>query len=417
MPPIGHNLFSASSAHRWLECPGSVPLSEQIPPAQQTIYAAEGTCAHEIAEFFLKNGLQNDPYEAVDIDEKREIGDYEIKVTKEMVDAAVLYAETIFDDCVKAGLIYDHPLNYNKKLADSSAIRIETKVIVENTDKQMGGTVDCCVEDAKNKKITIYDFKYGKGIPVEVEGNQQLLLYAVGYIHEMIRKKAIWTPETIELCIIQPRAYHDDGPIRRATYTFDWIVAFQEILQKAYMLHKNKKDIGVYHSGEHCRFCPAKHLCSAFKNQVNEGAQMMFAPIATEGLPEVQPNAKELTSLELSEIMKKIPAVEAFIESIREQAYNRLNNGEKIPGFKLVKKRANRKWIDEDEVICRFGVDACEQKIKTPAQMEKAGFDIEGLVMTPDNGVTVVPESDKRESYVPIQELFNTDEQLELLDI
>lgn len=49
MPPEKHALLSASSAHRWLNCPGSARLTENMPDTTSP-YAEAGCLAHEIAE-------------------------------------------------------------------------------------------------------------------------------------------------------------------------------------------------------------------------------------------------------------------------------------------------------------------------------------------------------------------------------
>ena len=44
-----HALLSASSAHRWLNCPPSAVAAE-LYPRESSEFAAEGTLAHEVAE-------------------------------------------------------------------------------------------------------------------------------------------------------------------------------------------------------------------------------------------------------------------------------------------------------------------------------------------------------------------------------
>ena len=53
MPPIKHALLGASSAERWLACPPSARLAEEIPDKGSS-YAAEGTLAHELAELKVR---------------------------------------------------------------------------------------------------------------------------------------------------------------------------------------------------------------------------------------------------------------------------------------------------------------------------------------------------------------------------
>ena len=50
-----HASLGASSASRWMACPGSVRLSEGMPNISSD-YAREGTAAHELAEMCLRQG-------------------------------------------------------------------------------------------------------------------------------------------------------------------------------------------------------------------------------------------------------------------------------------------------------------------------------------------------------------------------
>lgn len=53
MPPLQHAVLSASSAHRWLECPPSAMLEKELPD-ETTVYAEEGSVAHEVAEYKVR---------------------------------------------------------------------------------------------------------------------------------------------------------------------------------------------------------------------------------------------------------------------------------------------------------------------------------------------------------------------------
>lgn len=410
MPPIKHSLLSASSAKRWMACPGSVALLQTLPPSPSTIYAAEGTVAHNICEHYLTYGIPK-----VDIEDNGQLGEiveengFEIKITKEMLEACDLYANTICDEMVSRGLTIKGAHGLLKDI-DKKHLLIETKTTISGTNDLIGGTVDACVMDERTKTIIVFDFKYGKGIPVEAVGNEQLLIYALG-ISEYIKSHYGWDAEHFELCIIQPRCPHDDGPIRWFRVSDGYMAKFKQNLLEG--MNRAINSSKEYKCGEHCRFCGAKHICPAIRNEVNESMQMAFAPTVKE-YPSEPIKVETLTISQLSDIMKKIPVVEAFIKEIQERAYTLLNEGAKIPGFKLVRKRANRQWIDEEQVKATFGDKAIEIKVKTPAQLEKIVGDISEFVFTPDNGVTVVPETDKRQEYVPIEQAFSCDELIDM---
>ena len=51
-----HAVLSASSADRWLNCPGSVALTRDLPDTTSA-YAEWGTTCHELGELALRNRL------------------------------------------------------------------------------------------------------------------------------------------------------------------------------------------------------------------------------------------------------------------------------------------------------------------------------------------------------------------------
>ena len=55
--PSKHAKLSASSAFRWINCPGSVVLADQLPAPGSSAYADEGTLAHALAELKLRKFL------------------------------------------------------------------------------------------------------------------------------------------------------------------------------------------------------------------------------------------------------------------------------------------------------------------------------------------------------------------------
>ena len=60
-----HAILAASASHRWLNCPPSVRLTERIPD-NGSIYAAEGSEAHELCEFKLRQLLGMEAHNPLD---------------------------------------------------------------------------------------------------------------------------------------------------------------------------------------------------------------------------------------------------------------------------------------------------------------------------------------------------------------
>jgi len=401
MGVTGHSRLGASSCARWTACPGSVKLIESLGyPNVETRYAAEGTVAHSICENYLRFDVPEvAPKDNGQLGEKIEQGEFEIEITQEMIESATTYANLILNDMVAAGLVSKG--SQRKHPIDATFLFIEQQFDLNYISPDLGGTNDASVWNPHTKKLTVYDFKYGKGIPVEAIENKQLMFYALGVINKL---RII--PDTIELCIVQPRCFHEDGPIRRWELSYKELQKFEDELSQAVIAVKQGN---VFESGAHCKWCSAKSVCPKIREQVNEACQMTFAPVETETPVLEPPTVEALTIEQISHIMKLIPTVESFIESVQERAKELLNQGVEIPGFKLVQKRATRKWVDEDEVRAAFGEQAVELKVKSPAQLEKiVGKEaVAEYVTLSEPGVTIAPESDKRQAVVPVQQAFD----------
>lgn len=358
-----HSKYAASSSERWLNCPGSVTLCELAPPQVSSQYADEGTKAHDLAEKMLRD------------DKNIVVSDYD----KEMLDHAYSYSK------------------YVNKLQKEThgTLMIETKVSLDFIHPDMFGTLDAAIVDHFNT-LHIIDFKYGQGYAVEAKNNPQLLYYAVGIAH-----KFSWNFETIKLHIVQPRAFHDLGPIRT------W-----EIPTEALKLFASALSLGVknalekptsYNTGSWCKWCPALSICPQAKKIALEDAKTDF-----NDLP-VFPEPQKLIAPEISSILKKADVVEMWIDAVRKHAFDLMNKGVEIEGFKLVQKRAIRKWKDENaakeklETMCISDSEFesfLDISLKSPTQVEKQDeefyMELLDFVSQESTGLTIVPDSDKR---------------------
>ncbi len=54
-----HSILGGSSALRWVNCPGSVFYTKDLPPEAPSEAALEGTKAHELAEMALSDYLDH----------------------------------------------------------------------------------------------------------------------------------------------------------------------------------------------------------------------------------------------------------------------------------------------------------------------------------------------------------------------
>lgn len=414
-----HSRIGASTAKRWMNCPGSVALLEQVPRKPATKYAAEGTVAHSVAEYFLNNGItdclaKDHPL----LGTEHEQDDFTITVTNEMIEGANLYAKTIFGDMMKLGLLRfpPHMRMYKDREDIKDYLNVETSFNLKSIDDELFGTNDASV-CVPFQKLIVYDYKYGAGIPVDPIENPQLMYYALGVAEAFGGLDNLGLSE-IELVIVQPRAKHDDGPVRRWTTTPERLQEFAKEV-KAAVAATRKKDAPCK-SGSWCRFCDAKMICNAVRDEVNKIAQMEFAPVdldtklAGKYTNMQPPSVNDMSAEQIASVLEKAPMVKDWITEVENKALELLKAGFPIPGYKCVAKRANRVWVNENEVVANFeplyGDEIyTERKLKSPAQLEKVvGKDsVKDLVTTADAGFTVAKETDKRPAVIAAEKDFD----------
>ena len=361
-----HSKISPSHSKRWMNCPGSIVLAEKCPAQEQSKYAAEGTVAHEVASLCLSLERDADEY----IGEMMESGDFTFKVTQDMAEHVQVYLDTIREDMAADGV----PIEF---------LKVEQKFTLYNIDKKLYGTNDASYMNPFGM-LRVYDLKYGKGMYVEVESNTQLLIYDLGAWQEQ------GEPYNTEIVIVQPR-YVSEGvdTVRRATYNSIQLKDFRRELRSA-VDRINNGEL-TQNPGEWCTFCPGMALCNAKKKEV-------LSVLPTEiNLPE----PAMMSVNQMTKVMAIADRIAEWASSIHKHAESLAKTGVTIPGYKLIKKRANRRWIDEmaveTEFEAEYGDDIYTKKLKSPAQLEKvAGKEaVADYTEVPDNGVQLVSEKAK----------------------
>lgn len=395
-----HSRIGASSAHRWMECPGSVGLSKLAPPQASNIYAEQGTAAAWVLEQCIKAWkasdklLQDhraDEYVGLAAPNGYEITDEDAESVQKCLDA--------LDETLATGkfVVYE-----------------EAKFDLSSIYPGLFGTSDIVLMESNMKRLIVIDYKHGSGIPVAVEDNEQLLYYALGAIKYVCDKEHIdyldtmgWGHvfTTVEVRIVQPRCRHKDGAHRSWVVPAESLDAFAVALKAAAEL--TDKEDAAFKTGDHCRFCPALSICQAFNNQTFELAQADFKGTSDpKNLHLPEPEA--LNKGEISKILRFADMISAFLKAVESHAQTLLEHGEEIEGWKLVQKKSNRQWRDEEEAQQALGMfvpesDLYERKFLSPAKAEKMlGKDkkkiVEGLTVKPDTGNTLAPEHDPREA-------------------
>ena len=362
MPPKGHALLSASSSHRWLNCPPSARLCENYDD-KGSDFAAEGTDAHALCEFRLQEALG---IEAVNPIENL------TWYNEDMENCAASYASYIMEIV--------------QRLKDSNAdpvVLIEQHLDYSKFVREGFGTGDCII--IADGELHIIDYKHGRGVLVEAENNPQMQLYALGAMEIF---DGIYDIDTVVMTIFQPRREN----VSTFSLSKDELYAWAEnTLKPIADLAYNGE--GQYNCGEWCQFCKAKTDCRK-RAEVNMSlAKYDF----------IDPPL--LTDEEIEDVLSKVDNLVSWANDVKEFAFQAAMSGKAWKGWKLVEGRAVRKYVNEDAVavtVSEAGYDPYEKKLLGLTEMQKrlgkAKFEelLGNLVHRPQGKPTLVPESDKR---------------------
>ena len=391
-----HAKLGASGAHRWRNCAGSINLSEGMPD-ETTIYAAEGTVAHKQAENLLAGGK-------VESGQIVHEDGYDVEVTSEMMDAVFQFVDFVRERAAGRTLLLEQQFDLGIVPGEGGPNNEGTLL---KPPGPMYGTADAVIWDEKTRHLHVIDYKHGAGVAVDAIGNDQGLVYVLGAIVSFGQK-----PDSITFTIVQPRAHHDDGIIRSWAFDYEQLIFYKKAL--FIDAEATLAPDAPLNAGDWCRFCPAKAVCPAQRALVESMAVEAFAEEPT------FPVVEALSLTDLAEVLTKAPDVTSWIKSVQSYALNMLQRGEDIPGFKLVEKRSNRRWVDEDETDkylknrrLKVG-ERFNRKLISPAQAETALKKLgkvlpDRLVDKPEGGAALAPLSDKRPEKVPsVFETFGT---------
>lgn len=384
---VKHSTTGASSAHRWMACPRSVALLAKVyannPKKGTNPAAAEGTAAHHIGAECLLRDMEAWEFAGHEI----KVAGYTFECNEEMVNGVQLWLDYVRD------ILKENP---------KAKLFVEKSLGPSKDDEGAFGTSDTIIY-IPGKRLIIIDFKYGRGITVEPDSAQNKY-YGYLAVETLIGKEKKSLP--IHLGIVQPRIPHPKGLVRIYETTKGEIEKWWkgEVVPA---LKATKDENATLQIGSHCTFCDAKLTCPAHKKETIEMSK--------------NENAEHLTDGELTTIMQKKDAVKAFIESVEKEAFKRMLAGTKLEGFKLVKKRAIRKWKErvvlgdeemsiEEALVKEFGEDKiyAPRKILTPPAVEKLtggkSFTQE-YAFTPEGGATIAPDKDARTEIKPLVEM------------
>lgn len=360
-----HATLSASSSHRWMNCPPSVRLTEHIAD-NGSVYAAEGSEAHALCEYKLRRLLGIDADNPLDGPGGLQYYD------STMEDAANGYAayvmellEDIRQTCADPIVMVEQNLDYSRWVKDGY------------------GTGDAVI--VADGTLHVVDFKYGTGVPVSAEGNSQMRLYALGAL-DMFGE--LYDIDTVVMTIYQPRLASISTDTISKTDLLDWAEnTLRPLADQAY------KGEGDLNAGSWCRFCKLRNTCRKRAEANLAMAQHDFK------LPPT------LSDEEIAVILDKLDDLISWAGDVKEYALNAALHGTRFHGWKLVEGRSNRRYTDETavaQIVSGTGHDPYEHKLLGITAMEKLlgkkqfATLLSNLVERPQGKPVLVPASDKR---------------------
>ncbi|WP_338631722.1 DUF2800 domain-containing protein [Clostridium baratii] len=373
---MAHAILSASGASRWMACPPSARL-EQGFENKTSIYAEEGTLAHELGELSLRLQLGEITKRQYTTRVNKLIKDNEL-YSKDMPDYVEIYTDTCMEKVSEA-----------KETTPDAVFKVEQKLDFSDWVPEGFGTGDFVI--IADGTMEICDLKYGKGVPVSAVNNTQMRLYALGAISEF---SFLYDIEKVRMTIIQPRLDSISSDEMSVIELLNW--ADEKVKPTAELAFKGEGEFCV---GKHCEFCRAIAKCKAQGEYNMELAKYDFG----------EPNI--LDNNDIAFILSRVDNLVKWATKVKDFALDEALKGEEFDGFKVVEGRSNRKWTDEKAVgniLIENGFlenIIYTKKLASITNIEKAIGKKEtehllgSYIVKPQGKPCLAPITDKREVY------------------
>lgn len=359
--PLEHSNRGPSGAHRWRKCHAAPTLEAGLPDCSGK-EAALGTVFHEYAAMCLELGL--DPHVFIGAE----------------CDTGPRWGTLVFDDEMARSMLQG--LDYCRDLAEEPGAEMFVEVRVDISPwcgPGEFGTSDVIIINLRKLKVTVFDWKYGAGVPVQPEWNDQAILYFLGSWNTIIKKLLPddFDPADLDVDIVieQPRADGGGGVWHTDAATL--LKEGKKIKRDADLTHVENP---IFDPGpKQCFFCKgaalkkceahANFILSVFDTKLDEIDEYIEAEA-------ILPLPDALTPEQRAFVLLNKDMVVKWFNDLHADAYNDAMNGKPTPFQKLVEgRRPARAWKDEEKakvrVIRAFGeAKAYTRKLLSPAQVQ-----------------------------------------------
>jgi hypothetical protein len=367
----GHSLFSPSSMHRIINCPASIGEVLRTPLQARSEYADHGSLLHDIiAKATTQDKIPAETYikRQLSIEEK----------DKELLYTCLAYFNSITPDD-------------GHRMLTEQLVRLDTWGLPE-----VYGTLDKGI--VTPYEVDVADWKFGAGVQVYAENNEQLLTYAAGIIGYPNP-----TCKTVRLHVIQPMLEHFDMWETSYDYLMEWV--FGTLVPA---IAATKEPSPAYGPGiKQCQFCNAKATCRArYDKNVMNAKEVYTAALKLE-------EKRPITAQEVAVVLQQSKELKKYISDLEKFAMSELAQGRQMPGFKLIRGRSDRKWVNEAAAakwLRDYGgltnIQLYKTKFLSPAQAEalakslKKDDDYNKLWDKPPGKLQVAPEDHKSPAVI-----------------
>lgn len=320
-------------------CPGSDAMEDRVSiPRLDTEYSIEGTRAHIVVDYALKNGIRS---------------------AKEAHAETILFDMEFKPDFFRAVQMM---LNYVYGIMDQypDAVLSTEQQVFPPTDvvplDQVSGYCDVAIFIPSIRKLYVIDYKHGAGVAKDISrggGSPQPWQYAAGLIYDAT-KPAVDPAgvDTVILAIIQPRAFHILGPIRELEVTAYEVFEYLDRMDRA-ILRARDPNAPLIPGNTQCMFCPAKVECPARQAKAFAAVtppNTMFKGVMDVMTPKI-PNPVDMTVEQIAYASQMLPFLKSWIKDFEERRLEILRLGNDIPGLKVVETYARTEWFGDAKDI------------------------------------------------------------------
>lgn len=436
---MAHAFLSPSGATAWMRC-NAKPYRERDFPESTNDSADEGTAAHFLLEQCLDQGVDAAHFHGT-----------RIKVENGVTEFHMGGKWPVGPDMTRE---VQKVLDLARSDADGATIYPEQVLPISQFTGEDGATGTCDMVIVKGNTLWARDLKFGRGVQVFAEGNEQLLIYAGAALDEFDVMGEI---ENLVLCIDQPRLNHFDKwelTVAEARHRLEII------RETANMILCGPPDELTAVPGEkQCRFCKASATCKErtehtlelivgefvdldkgfVKVEMPQAEKLLAqsfgvkpAAITFEGFvehfqdphftvkkPSIRPSLEAATEAvataddeHLATLMDAADMIEGFAKAVRAEVERRLLAGSFTDArYKLVEGRQGaRSWIDEEQAEAALKAmrlksdEMYDRKVISPTSAEKLLGEankrkwakLQPLITRSDGKPSVAPASDKR---------------------